>query len=387
MLKKINIIWLVALAIILSSCERYAITNSNSTISTTGLNIIMDGNITGSSPESYLVDFNLTYSEFPTSIAVCAGTDQVTSVSLDDNNTLSVNCSAQGSGGSGVVIIFTYQNITAYNGVQNISMLKAPNVTETKWGNATHSDNTSHVDCSDVGGGSDPDYCADDTGAGGAAVIYTNDNVTAYLGAGGNGSIQRVADAWDLTNESQRAYLNKTDNQTITTTYSLNDSALDLKITANNQTTTANIDLRLLISNFASNFLSSYEARIDRWGRGNQTEYNNTITSAISRALNFSTAFAGDISGTYLTTSVDNTKCTSTDEFLDGTGTCRLKDGLDDFSNVNTKFTSNLSDAKFTNFTVVNTNTTFGSLQFIEFNSSCSCFRRSTTGAPICSCG
>ena len=57
--------------------------------------------------------------------------------------------------------------------------------------------------------------------------------------------------------------------------------------------------------------------------------------------LNATTALAGDVTGTYLSTIVTDTECTGTSDYLDGTGTCDTLDGLDDLSNANTKFIQN----------------------------------------------
>ncbi len=195
------------------------------------------------------------------------------------------------------------------------------------------------------------------------------------------------------------------------------------------------------------------------WGVSNETKYTaenfsknlaqnitqgdlitpDNITYVTSKSM------GGDVGGSIGAATVDNTKCTGSTDYLDGTGTCddisgvyvqaadwtthdnyaagctnqfvrdiddtltcasvdtadiandAIQEGqidfgtganqvsLIDFPN-DPKFVSNNTPVKFTNITTTDSNNTFGAGNIGLFNSSCWGFRKGTTGGWILSC-
>ena len=125
----------------------------------------------------------------------------------------------------------------------------------------------------------------------------------------------------------------------------------------------------------------------DDWKLSNFTVAyaNEYANSGFKIANGTALAMGGDVGGTVGAATVDDTKCTGNQEYLDGTGNCDTLDVLSDFTD-DVGYLTNGTDANFNNLTVINTNTTFGSLNLIQYNASCAGFRFGATGGLLLSC-
>lgn len=113
------------------------------------------------------------------------------------------------------------------------------------------------------------------------------------------------------------------------------------------------------------NFTSNYDGRADRFQNANWTSLLDTYSAAFFRIANFTSAYDARTDRWVLSNLTEALKVNA-----------NLQNAL-----------SNGTDANFGNITITKVNNSIGGVQFIEFNSSCSGFRKNSTAGLILSCG